>query len=205
MSPRTYWSPRRRMTAERTRARLLKAASALLGGRKSVSLEAVAKKAGVTRLTVYHQFGSRRALLEAVFDDMAERGGLHHIREAMANPDPHAALKQIVALFCRFWSNQRSAAWRLHAIAASDAEFGESLCARNERRRHLLSAIVVRFNQVVSRRTKARAELVDLLFALTSMSFFWELTSGGRSAESACRLIQALAEEAAQSTFSGMG
>lgn len=201
MSPRPYRSSRRRVTAERTRARLLKAASTMLGGRDSVSLEAVAKKAGVTRLTVYNQFGSRRALLEAVFDDMAERGGLHHIRETMTNPDPHAALRQIVSIFCRFWSNQRSAAWRLHAAAATDPEFEESLHARNERRRHLLSVIVGRMNQIASRPIEAITEIVDVLFAVTSMAFFWELTSGGRSAESACRLIQALANDVVQNTF----
>ena len=179
MSPRPYRSTRRRVTAERTRARLLKAASAMLGEHDGVSLDAVAKKAGVTRLTVYNQFGSRRALLEAVFDDMAERGGLHHISKAMANPDPHAALRQIVSIFCGFWSVHRSALWRLHAATATDSDFEESLRARNERRRHLLCVIVGRMNHAGSRRTEVVAELVDVLFALTSVSFFWELTASG--------------------------
>ena len=139
MSPRPYRSSRRAFTAERTRARLLKAASAMLAARDSISLDAVAKRAGVTRLTVYNQFGSRRALLEAVFDDMAERGGLHRIREAMTSPDPQAALQQIIAIFCDFWSVHSGALWRLHAASATDPEFEESLRARNQRRRHLLS------------------------------------------------------------------
>jgi AcrR family transcriptional regulator len=202
MNSRPYRSPRRRATAERTRARLLKAASAMLGGPDGVSLDAVAKKAGVTRLTVYNQFGSRRALLEAVFDDMAERGGLHRISAAMADPDPHAALRQIISIFCGFWSIHRSALWRLHAATATDSEFAESLRARNERRQHLLSVIVGRMNHARSGRAKAVSELVDVLFALTSVSFFWELTASGRSADAACRMIQALAEDAVQRTFS---
>jgi len=40
----------------------------------------------VTRLTVYNQFGSRRGLLEAVFDNIARQGGLHEIADAMAMP-----------------------------------------------------------------------------------------------------------------------
>jgi AcrR family transcriptional regulator len=75
MSPRPYKSARRAVTAERTRARLLKAASEMLAAPDGISLGAVAKKARVTRLTVYNQFGSRRALLEAVFDDMASAVG----------------------------------------------------------------------------------------------------------------------------------
>src|SRR6202521_1839411 len=105
MNPRPYRSPRRDAAATRTRARIVAAAAALLGAAEGIggfSLEAVAKKAGVTRLTVYNQFGSRRALLEAVFDQTAARGGLHRIAEAMAGPDPQAGLLEIIAIFCDF-------------------------------------------------------------------------------------------------------
>ena len=203
MSPRPYRSSRRRLAAERTRARLLKAASAALAAREVISLDAVAKRAGVTRLTVYNQFGSRRALLEAVFDDMAERGGLHlRIGEAMTNIDPHAALRQIVAIFCDFWSIHRGALWRLHAASATDPEFGESLRARNQRRRHLLSVLVDRMIEGGAKRPEVAIELIDVLFALTSVSFFWELTAGGRKTDAACRLIQALAADAVRRALS---
>ena len=202
MSPRPYRSSRRAVTAERTRARLLKAASAMLAAPDGISLDAVAKRAGVTRLTVYNQFGSRRALLEAVFDDMAERGGLHRIREAMTKTDPKVALQQIVLIFCNFWSIHRGALWRLHAASATDPEFGESLRARNQRRRHLLSVLVDRMIEGGAKRPEVAIELIDVLFALTSVAFFWELTAGGRKADAACRLIQALAADAVQRALS---
>src|SRR6516225_3116188 len=162
MSPRPYRSSRRTVTAERTRARLLKAASAMLAAPDGISLDAVAKRAGVTRLTVYNQFGSRRALLEAVFDDMAERGGLHRIREAMIRPDPNVALQAIVSIFCEFWSTHRGALWRLHAATATDPEFQESLRARDQRRRHLLSVLVERMIDDREKRSVAVADLVDV-------------------------------------------
>ena len=202
MSPRLYRSSRRTVTADRTRARLLKAASAMLAAPDGISLDAVAKRAGVTRLTVYNQFGSRRALLEAVFDDMAERGGLHRIREAMTKTDPKVALQQIVLIFCNFWSIHRGALWRLHAASATDPEFGESLRARNQRRRHLLSVLVDRMIEGGAKRPEVAIELIDVLFALTSVAFFWELTAGGRKADAACRLIQALAADAVQRALS---
>ncbi len=202
MSPRPYQSSRRRVATERTRARLLKAASVMLSARHGISLDAVAKRAGVTRLTVYNQFGSRRALLEAVFDDMAERGGLHRIREAMANPDPHAALRLIVAIFCDFWSVHRGALWRLHATSATDPEFEESLRARNQRRRHLLSVLVDRLIEGADKRPEVVIELVDVLFALTSVAFFRELTARGRKTNAACRLIQVLAADAVRRALS---
>jgi AcrR family transcriptional regulator len=202
MSPRPYRSSRRRVAAKRTRARLLKAARAMLAAPDGISLDAVAKKAGVTRLTVYNQFGSRRALLEAVFDDMAERGGLHRIREAMAKTDPQAALQQIVLIFCDFWSVHRGALWRLHAASATDPEFEESLRARNQRRRHLLSVLVDRMIEGGGKRPEVVIELIDVLFALTSVGFFWELTAGGRKANAVCHLIQALAADAVQRALS---
>lgn len=202
MSPRPYRSPRRRVAAKRTRARLLKAARAMLAAPDGISLDAVAKKAGVTRLTVYNQFGSRRALLEAVFDDMAERGGLHRIREAMAKTDPQVALQQIVLIFCDFWSVHRGALWRLHAASATDPEFEESLRARNQRRRHLLSVLVDRMIEGGGKRPEVVIELIDVLFALTSVGFFWELTAGGRKANAVCHLIQALAADAVQRALS---
>jgi AcrR family transcriptional regulator len=198
MSPRPYRSARRAVTAERTRARLLKAASAMLAAQDGISLGAVAKRARVTRLTVYNQFGSRRALLEAVFDDMAERGGLHRIRKVMEEPDPHGALQQIVAIFCDFWSAHRAALWRLYAVSAIDREFEESLRARNERRRHLSSVLVGRMTEGGDIRPEVVTELADVLFALTSFAFFWELAAGGRSTDEICRLIQGLAVDAVQ-------
>jgi AcrR family transcriptional regulator len=203
MNSRPYRSALRTEDAERTRARIVEAAAAVLAAAGSFSLDAVAKKAGVTRLTVYHQFGSRHALLEAVFDDMAARGGLHRIREAMANRDPHAALHQIIAIFCDFWKRAPGALWRLHAASADDAEFAESLRARNERRRRLLSVLVDRIAEGGRKSPQALSELVDVLFALTSVAFFSELTARRHRTDTACRLIQALAADAVRRALSG--
>jgi len=195
MNARPYRSAFRAENAERTRARIVKAAAGMLAAAGRFSLDAVARKARVTRLTVYHQFGSRRALLEAVFDDMAVRGGLHRIREAMANPDPDVALQHIVAIFCDFWRGAPAALWRLHAASASDPEFEESLRARNERRRQLLSALIGRMAEGREIPAKVTDDLIDTLFALTSLSFYSELAVGERAADAVCQLIQDLVME----------
>jgi AcrR family transcriptional regulator len=204
VSPRSYRSPRRAAAATRTRARIVVAAAALLGSRKGIggfSLEAVARKAKVTRLTVYNQFGSRRALLEAVFDERAVRGGLHRIAEAMAASDPHAGLLQVIAIFCDFWSFDPGALGRLHAAGASDPEFDASVRERNDRRRRLLSVLVGRMAEGARLRPRARGDLVDVLFALTSFPFFSQLTAGGQTATAACGLIQGLAANAVRRTM----
>src|SRR5665213_1862409 len=99
MPPRTYVSPARTAAAEEKRSRVLSAATALLREEASiagVSMDAVAKAAGVTRLTVYNQFQSRRGLLEAVFERIASEGGLGRIPDAMVRTDPAAALERLV-------------------------------------------------------------------------------------------------------------
>ena len=199
MSPRPYNSPGRDAAASQTRERIVAAAATILGSAKGIedfSLEAVAKAAGVTRLTVYNQFGSRRAVLEAVFDAVAVRGGLHRLAEAMADPDPHAALVRIIPIFCAFWSFDPGALGLLHAVGSSNPEFAESVNARNERRRKLFSSLVRRIAEDAPLRQKAQRDLVDILFALTSFAFFAQLTTGGRSADAACRMVQELAQDA---------
>jgi AcrR family transcriptional regulator len=199
MSPRAYKSPRRDAAASATRERIVAAAAAILGaadGIRKFSLDAVAKKAGVTRLTVYNQFGSRRALMEAVFDERAARGGLYRIVEAIQDPDPQAALRRIIGIFCDFWNSDPGTMRLLHAAGASDAEFAESVHERNERRRSVLSAVVRRLAEGRALPPKALGNLVDALFALTSFAFFWQLTAGKRTAEAARKMIEEMATDA---------
>jgi AcrR family transcriptional regulator len=199
MSPRAYSSPDRTRAATQTRARIVAAAAASLGTAKGIgafSLQGVAQKAAVTRLTVYNQFGSRRALLEAVFDDMAARGGLDRIPAAMASGDPQAGLLEIISIFCDFWSFGRDALGPLHAAGAGDPELGASLRERNERRRRLIAVLVRRMAKDRKLRPKVLGDLIDVLFALTSFPFFSQLTAGGRTAAAASGLIQGLATDA---------
>jgi AcrR family transcriptional regulator len=182
-----------------TRTRIIAAARALLNAPKGIvafSLDAVARKARITRLTVYNQFGSRRALLEAVFDDIAERGGLHRIPEVMAQADSHDGLRQLIDIFCAFWSSDTAAMVRLHAATAGDSEFDASLHERNERRRGVLASLVRRMAKGRNLQPQALTELTDVLFALTSLQFFAQLMSGGRSAEAARVAIHDLCNDA---------
>jgi AcrR family transcriptional regulator len=199
LAPRSYNSPVRTAAASQTRDRILAAAAALLaepGDIPRFSLESVAKAAGVTRFTVYSQFGSRSALLEAVFDRHATAGGLGRIPEAMAAVDPRSGLRRLIALFCDFWANDQDLIARLNAVGADDPAFREAVLARNERRRSALSVLVKRMASSGYVLKTAAPELVDILFALTSFAFFSELTAGGRSVKIACGIIQNLSADA---------
>jgi len=131
-----------------------------------------------------------------VFDEMAARGGLHRLAEAMSGADPHAALLQIIGIFCEFWSFDPGAIGLLHVAGASNQEFAVSVSERNERRRRLFSGLVRRIAEDRPLRPKAQRDLVDILFALTSFAFFSELIAGNRTAAAACSLVQELATDA---------
>jgi AcrR family transcriptional regulator len=190
MPPRRYVSSVRNAAAAETRDRVIEAASRTLREGESIarfSLDNVAKAAGVTRLTVYNQFGSRRGLLEAVFDEIARHGGLHQLADAMTMADPRAALDRMVESFCTFWSRD-SAVGRLHDAMATDPDFAEAVRERNERRRKGLTVLI---DRIASQDAppQARKDAVDLIFALTSYPTFASL-SAGRSRDEVCRLVQ---------------
>jgi AcrR family transcriptional regulator len=197
MSPRPYRSKVRADAASETRARIVQAAAELLGATPNApfSLEAVARKAGVTRLTVYNQFGGRRALLEAVFDRTASSAGLARLGEALAVPDPRRALALIVERFCAFWETNRQALLRLEAARTVDPDLDEALYERNERRRRLLRVVIDRLAQRGEVAPEAAQDLADVLHVLTSLRVFADLAQR-RGAESAHQLVWQMVEDA---------
>ena len=197
-----YRSEMRQAAADETRARIVEAARTLLGGGKGVpafSLEAVAREAGVTRLTVYNAFESKRGLLEAVFDDMARQGGLFELPLLFAESDPDKALSRLVAVFCRFWSSHRKVLPKFSAVAKLDDEIAKSLKERSERRRQLLTVLLGR-----KAPNEDQTDLVDVLFALTSFEMFDALSVRGRRDAAVGHLIQELVVDTLK-RFSGRG
>jgi AcrR family transcriptional regulator len=203
MPTRRYVSSLRAVAAAEKRDRVIEAAARLLREDASIasfSLDAVAKAAGVTRLTVYHQFGSRRGLLEAVFDDIARQGGLAGIAEAMAMADPHAALDRLVEIFCAFWSSD-PAVGRLHEAMATDPEFAQALLERNERRRKTFNVLVRRAAGKTAS-PRARQDAVDMLFALTSLAMF-AMLSPDRTVDEICALLKSACRNALEPLLPG--
>jgi AcrR family transcriptional regulator len=197
MATRAYSSPVRAAAAAAKREHVVQTAEKLLRAADdaaAVSMEAVAKAAGVTRLTIYKQFGSRRSLLEAVFDRRAAQGGLARMPEVMSMADPRKALDRLVEIFCAFWSSEPAVA-RLHGLAASDAEFAETIDARNERRRQAIKVLLGRMGDLD--RTGRRQEMVDLIFTLTSYATYHSLKMN-RSDADTCRLIKSACATALQ-------
>ena len=79
-----------------------------------------------------------------------------------------------------------------HPAAAMDAELSEALAARNERRRALLGVLVDRQGIAEG---QAKADIVDLLFTLTSFATFTTLRGEQRDGEAVCALLLPLCDQ----------
>ena len=201
MSPRPYRLGQRQAATDETRARILAAARELLAasdGLAAFSIEAVARQAGVARMTVYYQFGSKPGLLEALFDDLAARGQIgERLAAAFRRPDTLEALAGFIAAFGHFWAADRLAMRRLRSLAALDPDFEQGVRARDERRREGLRVILQRLAERRRRpASETLNEVADVLFTLTSFETFDTLAGSTRSLEDVVPLVQWLARVA---------
>jgi AcrR family transcriptional regulator len=197
VAPRPYNLGQRQLATDQTRSRIVAAARALLAdesGPLGFTVDAVARQAGVARMTVYYQFSSKRGLLEALFDHLANRGLMPHLGPVLHEQAPARALEALIAAFAAFWNSDRIVLRRSRALAALDVEVGESVRARDERRREHLRKILARlYEEKGLKRTKRLPLVVDVLHMLTSFETFDALLTGDRSVDDVTRLLAQLA------------
>jgi AcrR family transcriptional regulator len=138
MSPRPYRMARRRESTDENRQRIINAARELLASRDGAarfSLEAVARRAGVARMTVYYQFGSLRGLLQGLCDSLAVAGGMSHLADAFRRADPVEALDRFIAVFMGFWESDRPVMRGLRALARPTRQTDRPAQAERDERR----------------------------------------------------------------------
>ena len=158
-----------------TRRRIIDAGRDLFAeeGFHGVGLEAVAKRAGVTRATVYYHFGSKLGFLDAIVADIEERGESWRISQALSHPDPVKALGDAVREGCRFWATDHNLARKLLALAAVDPDASAVLGQREQRRQALVDSLVERLAaQRRLRRGCSRRQAADVLTLLSSFEAF---------------------------------
>ena len=190
---RAYVSPTRAQAAADTRARAMKAASEILraNGDIGFSLEAVAAAAGVTRQTLYRSFGSQRGLLEAVLDDLSDRGGIGRL-DTLADPkDPHAALDELVTIYCEFWDSD-TALFHLYNALFTDPRVVEALKDRIAPGPRIIRSIVD--NARPDAPPAQRKDMAELIFGLMQPPLFRGLMQD-RSAADIAALLRPLVHD----------
>jgi AcrR family transcriptional regulator len=200
MTPRPYRMERRRESTGENRQRIIDAARELLASQKPsarFSVEEVARRAGVARMTVYHQFGSLSGLLEGLCDSLAIAGGMNHLADAFREPDALKAFDRFIAVFIGFWESDRLVIRGLGALAVLDPEFAAVLEERYGWRRKGARVLLERLAKQTGRpKPREMDEAADLLYMLSSFSTYDTLATSKRSPGQVTKLVQRLAREA---------
>jgi AcrR family transcriptional regulator len=201
MSPRAYKLGKRQVSTDQTRSRVLEAARKLLADESTpvdFSMENIARKADVSRLTIYYQFKSRPGLLEALYDHLARRGNMQQMAHVFHEPDPSKALEKLTRTFVNFWSSDPVVIRRLRAMAALDEEIAAGIHARDSRRVHAAGEALRRI--ALSQRRKYRAEqeelIADTISMLTSFETYDALSRAGHEDADIVKLLLILAQAA---------
>lgn len=185
---------------EETRERILEAARNLIvapAGFANFTMEAVAREAGVSRMTVYNQFASRSRLLEATFERIRTLGRFDDVAVAWQHPDPLERLADFIGRVGRIWGAERVLFQRLYALAALDPDFARVLQPRLERRRLALVTFVSALHERVGSPALAdHGELGNVLYAIVSFNTFEALARDGRTFDDVMPIVLRLAREA---------
>jgi AcrR family transcriptional regulator len=159
-------------------------------------MEAIARRADVSRLTIYYQFKSRPGLLEALYDYLAMRGNMRRMAQVFQETDPLLALGRLVQTFVGFWASDPVVIRRLRAISALDTEIGSGIQARDALRYRASEEIVNRMaarNKLDSGQQKLA---VNVLCTLTSFETYDALARAHHTRDQIVSTITSLARYA---------
>jgi AcrR family transcriptional regulator len=196
---RKYEQRLRAEAAEQTRRRILDAVYQRLHDAPTtpVSVEQVARAAGVSRSTVYLVFGSRAGLFDALTEDLWQRAGFQQVVDAVADPDARRHLRGGIAGGVRVFAAHRDVFRALFSMAELDADAVGGAIARIEENRaggmtHLAQRLA---EQDLLRADVSVDQAADLLWLLTSFDSFDQLYTGRKlSPEDTAELLVTAAE-----------
>jgi AcrR family transcriptional regulator len=194
MATRRYEQRLRAQSAEETRRRVLDAVYDQLreAPAQPVSVERIARTAGVARSTVYASFGSRAGLFDAFAADLLERGGFRRVLDAVADPDPRVTVRAGITGGVHTFAAHRDVFRALISMAELDPDAVGGAMQRSEQRRAKgmlwLARRLARDGALREGLTVTQA--ADRLWVLTSFDAFDLLYNGrGRSARAVAGVL----------------
>ncbi len=183
---RSYRSRSRTAGAQHTRERIVTAVRELLGEERfhESTVEQVAKRAGVSRATVYQHFRSRIDLVDAICETFDANPALIELRRTIMLPDPQTALLRTIALAMRFWQSEDAILSGLYGVVAIDPAARDLVDRQRADRRSEMRRLAQRLHATGTLRPGiSAARALDVLMVLTSYETYRELREAGRSAK----------------------
>ena len=145
---RKYKLDKRARTAEETRGRIIEAARELLSrsGYHGASVDEIAERAGVSRQTVYVQFGTKRGVLQALAEHIErESYGRDMVEGAHDTPNPAETIRNGISDQLAFFSANADLLRTFKAQAAHDQDFRD---VWEDRRRERLGVIRILLSEL---------------------------------------------------------
>jgi AcrR family transcriptional regulator len=137
VATRRYEQKLRAESAAETRQKIVGALADQLRRAPSepITVEAIARRARVSRSTVYGIFGSRSGLVDAFVDDLWARTGMARLTEAVHSPDAREHLRGGIAAAARMYDGDRDVYRVLFSLGRLDpaADGGALRKMENER------------------------------------------------------------------------
>jgi AcrR family transcriptional regulator len=201
MSPRKYEQRARAVSADETRQRILDAMYARLRAEPAaaVSVDQVAKDAGVARSTVYLVFESRAGLFDALAAYVLDKSGFAAINEAARDSDAREHLHGALRAGARMYAADLVVMRALVSTAQADPEAVAGAVHRLEEGRMGGMRYLARRldEQGQLRPDVSQREAADILWVLTSLDTFDLLHTGrGLSATKAADRLIHMADRA---------
>jgi AcrR family transcriptional regulator len=199
VATRRYEQRLRAQTADETRRRVLDAVYDQLreAPAQPVSVDRIARTAGVARSTVYVIFGSRAGLFDAFAADLLERGGFRRVLDAIADPDPRVHIRGGITGGVHTFAAHRDVFRALVSMAALDPNaVGGAMQRSGQRRAKGMMRLARRLGRHGLLRDGVTVKkAADRLWVLTSFDAFDLLYNGrGLSADDVARVLVDMAE-----------
>jgi AcrR family transcriptional regulator len=197
---RQYVQRRRAVAAEETKRRVLDAAQELLAREPlaGVSVDRIARQAGVARSTIYLVFGSRTGLFQGLARDYLEQHGFDRLVAAVGAADAREALVTSLRQGVRLYAEGRDVGRALFSLSLTDPDAAEAIVVLDHGRSEGMRSLAQRLrDQGYLRDDVGVTEAADVLWVLTGFEAFDQLYTGrGLPAATVSRRLIGMAERA---------
>jgi AcrR family transcriptional regulator len=162
-----------------------------------VSVDEIARLAGVARSTIYLTFGSRAGLFHALFDEVLRGNAYRDLIEAVYHPDPLTMLREGILATMRMYAEHADVQrvfYRMATLEPDAAPFPPGR-AEDDRRGGM-----ERLARTLAEHGLLRADITvedatHMLWLLTSFDAFDQLHTGrGLTVDKTAELLTAMAE-----------